>query len=135
MQPLNFIADYYGEKYGFYFAWLVHYTGQLIIPSIIGIGILIWQIVKMFKNAPESGPKYTESWNTLENCYYAIFLMFWTTWLVESWKRKESLIAHKWLMRDFQDSTTERKEFKAAIDVDVQTKKKWMVSVRNTYLR
>ena len=27
MQPLNFIADYYGEKYGFYFSWLVHYTG------------------------------------------------------------------------------------------------------------
>jgi len=27
MQPINFIAEYYGEKYGFYFAWLVHYTG------------------------------------------------------------------------------------------------------------
>ena len=27
MQPLNFIAEYYGEKYGMYFAWLVHYTG------------------------------------------------------------------------------------------------------------
>ena len=37
MQPLNFIKDYYGEKYGFYFAWLIHYTGQLIIPSILGL--------------------------------------------------------------------------------------------------
>ena len=61
--------------------------------------------------------------------------MFWTTWLVESWKRKESVIAHKWLMRDFQDSTTERKDFRAVLDVDVQTKRKWMISVRNTYLR
>ena len=61
--------------------------------------------------------------------------MFWTTWLVESWKRKESVIAHKWLMRDFQDSTTERKDFKAALDVDVQTKRKWQISVRNTYVR
>ena len=48
MQPLNFISEYYGEKYGMYFAWLVHYTGQLIIPSIIGTAILIWQIVGKF---------------------------------------------------------------------------------------
>ena len=45
MQPLNFIKDYYGEKFGFYFAWLIHYTGQLIpialIGVVIGIGILI----------------------------------------------------------------------------------------------
>ena len=75
------------------------------------------------------------SLNTTKNVWYAIFLMFWTTWLVESWKRKESLIAHQWLMRDFQDSTSERKEFKAALDLDVHTKKKWMVSVRNTYAR
>ena len=61
--------------------------------------------------------------------------MFWTTWLVESWKRKEAVIGHKWLMRDFQDKTTERSEFKATLDVDVQTKKKWMVSVKQTYLR
>jgi len=37
MQPLNFIKDYYGAKFGFYFAWLVHYTGMLLLPSIVGI--------------------------------------------------------------------------------------------------
>ena len=37
MQPLNFIKDYYGAKFGFYFAWLVHYTGMLLLPSIVGV--------------------------------------------------------------------------------------------------
>jgi hypothetical protein len=43
MQPLNFIKDYYGEKFGFYFAWLIHYTGWLIPVAFIGLvfGIII----------------------------------------------------------------------------------------------
>lgn len=134
MQPLNFIADYYGEKYGFYFSWLVHYTGQLIIPSIVGLGILIWQIVDMIQDGV-AAKDVPAALNTTKNVWYAIFLMFWTTWLVESWKRKESLIAHQWLMRDFRDSTTERSEFKYALDLDVHTKQKWGKSVRNTYAR
>ena len=43
MQPLNYIKEYYGEKYGFYFSWLVHYTSWLIPAAIIGstLGIAI----------------------------------------------------------------------------------------------
>ena len=130
MQPLNFISDYYGEKYGFYFAWLVHYTGQLILPSLIGIAILAWQTSEMFIN--DLSP--SKAFNTHHNFWYAIFLMFWSTWLVESWKRKQAVIGHKWLMRDYNDTTSQRYDFKAALDVDVQTKKKWMVSVVHTYL-
>ena len=48
MQPVNFIAEYYGEEFGFYFAWLVHYTGMLIIPSILGLIVFIYQAVKFF---------------------------------------------------------------------------------------
>ena len=36
MQPLNVIKDYYGEKEAFHFAWMIHYTGWLIPPSIVG---------------------------------------------------------------------------------------------------
>jgi len=37
IQPINFIAEYYGEKMGFYFAWLTHYTAWLFLLSILGV--------------------------------------------------------------------------------------------------
>lgn len=54
---------------------------------------------------------------------------------VESWKRKENMIANKWLMRDFQDATTERSEFRASIDVDRDTKSIWKVTYTTTRFR
>ena len=43
MQPLNYIKEYYGEKFAFYFCWLIHYTGWLIPAAIFGsaLGIAI----------------------------------------------------------------------------------------------
>ena len=37
MQPLNVMKDYHGEKVAFHFAWLIHYTGWLIPPVIVGL--------------------------------------------------------------------------------------------------
>jgi hypothetical protein len=47
MQPVHFIADYYGEKYGFYFAWLVHYTSMLILPAVVGLVFFILQMINL----------------------------------------------------------------------------------------
>lgn len=69
------------------------------------------------------------------NGFYAIFVVLWTTYFVESWKRKENKIADSWLMRDFQDPTTEREEFKAAMFIDQETKSTDKVSRFNTYFR
>ena len=45
MQPLNFIADYYGEKFGFYFAWLVNYTAWLLPLAIVGVIFFVLQVI------------------------------------------------------------------------------------------
>lgn len=120
MQPLNFIKDYYGSQFGMYFAWLVHYTGMLIIPSIAGIIIFIWQMVNAATN--EKFDVWTDAFNTPLNSFYAIFVILWTTYFVESWKRKQNKIADMWLMRDYEDPTLEREEFKAAYYIDLETK-------------
>ena len=41
LQPINFIAEYYGEEYAFFFLWLVHYTGMLVIPALVGLVLFI----------------------------------------------------------------------------------------------
>ena len=36
------IKNYFGEKVGFYFAWMTHYTAWLLIPAIGGLAITIY---------------------------------------------------------------------------------------------
>ena len=47
MQPLNFIANYYGEKMAFYYAWLTFYTTWLIIPAVPGVALFAYQLYKV----------------------------------------------------------------------------------------
>jgi hypothetical protein len=41
VKALDYIADYFGEKQSFYFAWLLHYTSWLLLPSICGLIIFL----------------------------------------------------------------------------------------------
>ena len=97
MQPLNFIKDYYGEKFGFYFAWLIHYTGWLIPAAIIGtiLGIVI--IIQAIQD-DKPWEQYLASPIAI---IYGIMIMLWTTFFHESWKRKQNYIANEWLVRNF----------------------------------
>lgn len=44
MQPLNFIANYYGEKMAFFYAWLTFYTSWLFVAAIPGLALFIYQM-------------------------------------------------------------------------------------------
>jgi hypothetical protein len=48
-------------------------------------------------------------------------IVIWSTLFTESWKRKQNYIANEWLVRNFKDATTERKEFKCEITIDPDT--------------
>ena len=114
MQPLNFIKDYYGEKFGFYFAWLIHYTGWLMPAAIVGT-ILGIAIIVEAKNEEKEWNAYLASPLAI---IYGILIMLWITFFHESWKRKQNYIANEWLVRGFEDSTTELQEFKCEITID-----------------
>ena len=43
-QPLEDIAEYFGETIAFYFAFVVFYTKWLLWPSIIGSVVFIVQV-------------------------------------------------------------------------------------------
>ena len=84
MQPLNVIKDYYGEKLAFYFAWLIHYTGWLIPPMIIGLVFGLIMCGTGYKNGDPP-----EEWlNTPLSFVYGVIMMIWITLFNESWIRK-----------------------------------------------
>ena len=43
-QPINMIKNYYGEKYAFTYAFLLHYQAWLIIPSVLGVLLFFYQL-------------------------------------------------------------------------------------------
>ncbi|CAF1322568.1 unnamed protein product, partial [Rotaria sordida] len=52
IQPIHAIRDYYGERLAFYFAWLGWYNSLLIIPSILGIFVLLWGLLSVKYDRP-----------------------------------------------------------------------------------
>jgi hypothetical protein len=39
LQPITFVAKYYGEKVGFYLAFMMFYTSWLMIPAVPGLAL------------------------------------------------------------------------------------------------
>jgi len=159
MQPLNFIANYYGEKFGFYFTWLVNYTAWLLPLALVGLLFFMFQIVDIYRGNKEAMVPFNAckeegmnvlnkrsgsikeaetAWKQVEekclekyplgavnlgsldneyNFYFMLIVAVWCTIFVENWKRKQNLIANKWMMRDFKETQMERPGYHANIGV------------------
>ena len=101
MQPLNFIANYYGEKMGFYFAYLLFYTSWLLPVAIVGIALFIFQMAELkyqYYNNEEDGITVDNPFN----CLYCIIMAVWSTIFIEVWKRREFEIGLLWNMNTFK---------------------------------
>ncbi|KAK6640619.1 hypothetical protein RUM44_012315 [Polyplax serrata] len=129
-QPLDHIRNYFGEKVGFYFAWLGFYTSWLFPAAAVGILVFLYGLVTVFDNpyandVCEKPGKYKmcpqhefgKFWDLYDICtyirisylfdhpgsvFYSIFISFWAVSFLEYWKRKCATIAYQWDCTDFQ---------------------------------
>lgn len=67
----------------------------------------------------------SDAYDSPGNVSYSISIIIWMTLFVESWKRKQAYIAHQWQVRDLNKNQTERRGFRAVLDVDPETQSIW----------
>jgi anoctamin-10 len=132
MQPLNFIANYYGEKMGFYFAWLSFYTSWLLIPAIPGVFLFIYQMI-LLGDQYKKGEKL--SIDSPYNCLYSLIMSIWSTVLMEVWKRRQHEIAHLWSMTGDFGHNKEMPEYRADVDIDSKNRQVKQLNTANSHVR
>ena len=106
IEPINLIADYYGEKYAMYIAFFFHHIGWLILPALVGTALFFYHIflgVRYREDGENYFMSYLRNVDTPINFIYIIFISFWSTFYVESWKRKQAAIQHLWGLNEKEE--------------------------------
>jgi len=97
-QPVTKIKDYFGEKIGFYFLFVGHYTTWFIYSSIVGVAVYAHTAADFRGENAASIP------------FFCVFISLWTTLFFEFWKRKQARYAMLWGMVDFEADQKDRPE-------------------------
>ena len=108
IQPLDSIAEYYGESVAFYFAYLTFYTRWLIPPSVLGFLVFCFQVKDM----------QLDHWMCLP---YSVLVMIWTCFLLVFWRQRSASLAYRWGVLDYENQETERPQFRGKRYVDKDT--------------
>ncbi|CAF3628792.1 unnamed protein product [Adineta steineri] len=133
VQPIHAIRDYYGERLAFYFAWLGWYNSLLMIPSILGIFVLLWGLLSVKYDRPTLDicnstssylmcPKIDRQayWFLNETCFnakmsyvfdnsasvaFAILISVFAVSVNFLWQRQENRLQFEWDMTDIAEET------------------------------
>jgi hypothetical protein len=97
-QPLDHVAEYFGEEVAFYFSWLGFYTRWLLYSAPLGLVLFITGHA-----VPQDG-----GWSST---VYSFFIALWAAFFLEFWKREQNSKAYSWNMVDFEDEERVRPEY------------------------
>ncbi|OQR89568.1 anoctamin [Thraustotheca clavata] len=92
-QPIGLLRNYFGEKIALYFSWLEFYTKCLTLPA--AVGIVIYVLVGL--NIGDV---------RIAKIFFAFFIVAWSTFFTEFWKRKSALFNVIWGIDAAQDIDT-----------------------------
>lgn len=112
-QPLDSIEQYFGEQVTFYFAWLQHCSQHLIVLSLLGC------IVSLFQ--------YTsKNWDHPIRPFFAVAVMLWSFRVLVKWRQRSYFLAYRWGTMDHKEQETTRPQFKGEYRQDEITGE-WVV--------
>ncbi|KAE9351470.1 hypothetical protein PF008_g5918 [Phytophthora fragariae] len=97
-QPLDDVAQYFGEQVAFYFAWMEMYTRWLVVPSVAGVVLFALQVHSQHLDHPAAP-------------IYAVFMALWTSAFIIAWKRRAAVLAYRWGTWGYEDEEVTRPEF------------------------
>ncbi|TMW62806.1 hypothetical protein Poli38472_005424 [Pythium oligandrum] len=111
-QPIDQVAQYYGERVAYYFAWMEMYTRWLVVPSIVGLILFILQVTSKTLDHPLAS-------------IYAIFMALWTSAFLIAWKHRAATLAYRWGTLGYEDEEVTRPEFYGDPAVSTDTTKRY----------
>jgi anoctamin-10/anoctamin-7 len=103
-QPFRAVRDYFGEKVALYFAWLGHYTLWLCLSAAVGL-LVTWHMSVYADGNPD----------TILLPWFGIFMCLWSTFYVESWKRRSAQLAVEWGMVGFEKDEADLPRFRGTL--------------------
>ncbi|KAG8471076.1 hypothetical protein KFE25_009497 [Diacronema lutheri] len=104
--PVHAVREYFGERIGFYFAFFDEYIKFLRPLSIFSVATFAYQ---MYLTAQTS---YWQTDNLLVPIY-AIAICIWSTVMIETWKRRQSVLAWQWGVTSSEENEPSRPEYLA----------------------
>ncbi|OQR99584.1 anoctamin-like protein [Achlya hypogyna] len=113
-QPLDAIVGYFGPKVALYFAFLGHYTSWLVAAGVIGSLIFV---LECLNHTVLGGYELLlgAHWLQALVCGFSIFMVLWSTLMLEYWKRFNARLAMQWGTTDFQEEERPRPQFEGTL--------------------
>ena len=105
-QPIEEIKEYFGVKIALYFLFIGHLIESLIMPSLLGIALIIYN----YYFSLGIGIGYM-TYDSDIAPYYSFYLIGWGISFLGFWKRKQMDYAIKWGTVDLEREMSFRREW------------------------
>lgn len=103
-QPLLDIRDYFGEKVSLYFAWLGFYTMALLVPSILGAGMIVVFTIRGYQDTVDHIDGFLVG--------FLLLMVTWGAVYCRGWDRECKAISVKWGTTGFEEEESDRPQFR-----------------------
>ncbi|KAL4481466.1 hypothetical protein ABPG74_007555 [Tetrahymena malaccensis] len=90
---VTLLRQYFGEKIAFFFGWKSFITCFMTLIAIPGLALQIYVILQD-----------SDDYNNYLVSFYVLYVMIWSTIIVEFWKRKTSEINYRWGTLDMMNN-------------------------------